>query len=74
MVIAAECVQHCPLLKSYWGILSDPAHLLAEITIEVVSATLGFIIGFLPGRRIWNRWVARHDEQHHAGHTSTEGQ
>lgn len=71
-VFAAECVEHCTLWKSYTGILTDPAHLLAEITIEVVSTAVGILIGVLPVRRLWRRWVQRHDAEHHHGHMTTE--
>lgn len=48
---------------TYWSILTSPAHLLAEITVEVVSGVLVYPLW----RRGRERWHAKHDKEAH-GH------
>ena len=36
--------QHVSLLQDYWGTLTDPAHLLTEITISIIFALLELVL------------------------------
>lgn len=44
--------------ESYIGLLTDPAHVGVELTIEALT----FLAGLLYGRV----WLRRHDAKHHA--------
>jgi hypothetical protein len=46
------------MFQEYWHIITDPAHILAELTIEGVVALMALI----PFRT----WVKRHDKKHHS--------
>jgi hypothetical protein len=59
------------------ALLRSGPHWIFEIISDLVVTV---IVGGLLGRLLWPRfgqprfdaWVARHDAQHHHGHTSTE--
>jgi membrane protein implicated in regulation of membrane protease activity len=55
-------------MDQYRALLTDTPHWALEVTVEIVTA----VVISLPFRYFWKRWIERHDEQHHAGHTSTE--
>lgn len=53
--------------ESYLHILTSPAHLLAEITVEIVQAAI-----LIPlGRIVFRRWLKKHDLTVH--HSTNEG-
>lgn len=45
------------MFHEYLDILTSPAHLMAELTIEFVSAFIGFLWG--------RKWLKKHDEEKH---------
>ncbi len=47
--------------ESYLQLLSDPAHWLMELTVEVFTGILLYPLG----KRLVNIWVDRHDRRHH---------
>ena len=49
-------------MNEYLHILTDPAHLFAEATIEMISGALVYPLLKL----LWRRWIRRHDEECHA--------
>lgn len=54
------------LWERYVDLITDPAHWMMEGTIIVVIDIL--LVGV--GLPFLKRWVRRHDEQHHEGHTT----
>lgn len=46
------------VLHQYWQILTDPAHILAELTIEAALA--------IPGLAYGRVWLRRHDKEKHS--------
>lgn len=49
------------VLSEYWNIVTDPAHIMAELTIELLFGAVGFFIG----RRKWRDWLNKHDHEVH---------
>lgn len=60
-MIAAEGARHVGLWKDYVQTLTDPAHLLTELTVELASAALGALIS----APIIRRLIRRHDRKEH---------
>lgn len=61
MRILAEAAEHSGYFRETWGILTDPAHITAEIIIEVVPGIALYPVA----RRLWKRALRRHDAQAH---------
>lgn len=53
-------------MDEFTGLLQDPAHWAFEMTTDVVFTSILFLLGRIP----FKRWVTRHDQKHHDGHTS----
>lgn len=47
--------------ETYWHVLTSPAHLLAELTIELFTGLLLYPVG----RLVIRKAIKRHDEVHH---------
>ena len=57
------------VLSQYVDLLTSPSHWLLELTIILV---LDVLIGLLLWPTI-KRAIQRHDDEHHAGHTTSSG-
>lgn len=62
--LLADEAKNLPFLQDYWSVVTDPAHIAAEATIEVISAGIGYLVG----RKVWRRALSRHDAEVHGVH------
>jgi hypothetical protein len=62
VIVAAEVATHVGLWRDYVSTLTDPAHLLTELTIEVATGLVGAVVGVVAGRG----WLRRHDRAKHS--------
>jgi len=55
--------------ETWWSILTDPNHLVAESIVSFVEEVLVFAIGYYFGRkRIWQKIHDRFDKEHNINH------
>lgn len=49
-------------MSEYLSVITDPAHLAAELTFVLVELAIA--------RPIFKAWLCRHDRRHHAHHAA----
>ena len=55
--------------ESWWSILTDPSHLIAETIINVISELIMFTAGYFLGRKkIWDQIHKQFDKEHDITH------
>ena len=55
--------------ETWWSILTDPNHLIAESIVGVVEEVIVFTAGYFLGRKkIWNRIHKQFDKEHDITH------
>ena len=55
--------------ETWWTILKDPNHLIAEGIVSFVEEVLVFVVGYYLGRkRIWQKIHDRFDREHDIEH------
>ena len=55
--------------ESWWSILTDPNHLIAEAIISVVGEVITFTVGYFLGRKkIWEKIHKQFDKEHDIVH------
>lgn len=69
MISTSECVataQHgCTVWRSYTGLMTDVPHLLFELTLEILTAPIALLIGWLWGRREHGKIDIEHGVEDH---------
>ena len=57
------------LAETWWSILSDPNHIIAESIITIVEELVVFGVGYYFGRKkIWQKIHDRFDKEHDIKH------
>lgn len=55
--------------ETWWTILTDPNHLIAESIVTVIEETAIFVLGYFLGRKkIWKRIHKQFDKEHDIKH------
>ena len=55
--------------ETWWTILSDPNHLIAESIVGIIEEVIVFTIGYYFGRKkIWKKIHDRFDKEHDIKH------
>lgn len=62
-VLLHESANNVGFWQDFLDVATDPAHLLAEASFELVTGVMLYPIA----RMIWKRWIKRHDLEVH-GH------
>ena len=55
--------------ETWWHILSDPNHLIAESIVTIVEELVVFVLGYYLGRKkIWQKIHKQFDKEHNIEH------
>ncbi len=54
------------MMSEYNELLHSVGHWMFEMTTDLVFTGVLFLLGRIP----FKRWVKRHDQEHHEGHTT----
>jgi len=55
--------------ETWWTILSDPNHIIAEVIISIAMEIITFVLGYqIAKRKIWQKIHERFDKEHGVTH------